>query len=37
LAYPRLFLLFAMFVGCVYFIASPKAEFATQPANSVRD
>jgi Glycosyltransferase family 87 len=37
LAYPRLFLLFAMFVGCVYFIAYPKAEFATQPANSVRD
>jgi hypothetical protein len=25
LAYPRLFLLLAMFVGCVYFIAYPKA------------
>jgi hypothetical protein len=25
LAYPRLFLLFAMFAGCVYFIAHPKA------------
>jgi hypothetical protein len=24
LAYPRLFLLFAMFVGCVYFIAYPR-------------
>jgi hypothetical protein len=24
LAYPRLFLLFAMFVGCVYFIAHPR-------------
>jgi hypothetical protein len=24
LAYPRLFLLFAMFIGCVYFIAYPK-------------
>jgi hypothetical protein len=37
LAYPRLFLLFAMFVGCVYFLAHPKVEFATQPPNSVRD
>jgi Glycosyltransferase family 87 len=44
LAYPRLFLLFAMFVGCVYFIAYPRLsrqhDIRIQdavPPSSVRD
>jgi hypothetical protein len=34
LAYPRLFLLFAMFVGCVCFIAHPKLSGGTHPVKS---
>jgi Glycosyltransferase family 87 len=44
LAYPRLFLLFAMFVGCVYFIAYPRLSRQHDvriqdavPPSSVRD
>ncbi len=40
LAYPRLFLLLAMFVGCIYFIAYPSRRARIQdavPLRSVRD
>jgi hypothetical protein len=35
LAYPRLFLLFAMFIGCVYFIAYPKPSSRRDTASVV--